>query len=116
MIENLPILKYEKDCWWAHFNENAAGRETALFNEQCFSACSDIHLLFLSRRRIEGYETVEECYRISSCSNYMDNITVPMVFINAEDDPLVPESLLRWPLNYSRTSIFLMTSRNNFIV
>lgn len=32
---------------------------------------------------------------------YLDNITVPVVFINALDDPIIPEPLLKWPKNYT---------------
>merc|ERR1712007_409860 len=42
-------------------------------------------------RRLEGFETVEDFYRSSSCCHHLDNISVPIVFINAEDDPLVPD-------------------------
>ena len=38
---------------------------------------------------------------------HMENITVPMVFINAHDDPIIPESLLAWPKNYAGNNIIL---------
>lgn len=37
---------------------------------------------------------MQELYKWSSCVFYLDSITTPMVFINALDDPLVPEMLL----------------------
>ena len=46
-------------------------------------------LLFLYCRRLAGFDTVDEMYKQSSCSLYMDNITMPLVFINAQDDPIV---------------------------
>ena len=36
---------------------------------------------------------MEELYRRSSCVHYFDGVTVPMVFINAKDDPVVPPVL-----------------------
>ena len=34
-------------------------------------------------------------YKKSSCVTYWHNIKVPMVFVNALDDPIVPPALLR---------------------
>lgn len=33
-------------------------------------------------------------YKWSSSINYLQNIAVPMVFINSTDDPIIPEPLL----------------------
>lgn len=33
-------------------------------------------------------------YKWSSSQFYLDNVSTPMVFINALDDPIVPETLL----------------------
>jgi len=52
-------------------------------------------------RRIHGYDGINEMYRQNSCSMYMENISVPMVFINAQDDPIIPESLLAWPKSFA---------------
>ena len=43
----------------------------------------------------QGYASLDEMYKKSSCVSYWDNIKVPMVFVNAVDDPIVPPSLLR---------------------
>lgn len=45
-------------------------------------------------RRVHNFENSNELYRWSSSLNYLDNIEKPMIFINARDDPLVPEDLL----------------------
>jgi len=45
-------------------------------------------------RRISGYSNVDELYKKSSCVSVWDNIKIPMVFVNAEDDPIVPPQLL----------------------
>lgn len=54
----------------------------------------------LVHSRIAGYESINELYKQSSCSMYLDSITIPMVFINAQDDPIIPEPLLSWPKQY----------------
>lgn len=45
-------------------------------------------------RRVHNFNSVVDLYTWSSSINYLDNISKPMVFINAKDDPLVPENLL----------------------
>lgn len=45
-------------------------------------------------RRVHNFRCVKEMYRWSSSMFYLKNITAPMVFINALDDPIVPEMLL----------------------
>lgn len=44
--------------------------------------------------QVHNFRSVQELYKWSSCIFYLDNITTPMVFINALDDPVVPEVLL----------------------
>ena len=45
-------------------------------------------------RKVHNFRSVKEMYKWSSCLFYLDNVTTPMVFINALDDPIVPEMLL----------------------
>lgn len=45
-------------------------------------------------RKIHNFKTVSELYKWSSSINYLNNIRTPMIFINAKDDPIVPEALL----------------------
>jgi abhydrolase domain-containing protein 2 len=45
-------------------------------------------------RKIHNFPSTNEMYKWSSCINYLPNIEKPIVFINALDDPLVPEVLL----------------------
>jgi abhydrolase domain-containing protein 2 len=45
-------------------------------------------------RKIHGFASTNEMYKWSSCVNYLSNIEKPIVFVNALDDPLVPEVLL----------------------
>jgi abhydrolase domain-containing protein 2 len=53
-------------------------------------------------RRVHNFSSTTEMYKWSSSINYLDNIKKPMVFINALDDPLVPEVLLDPIRNYSQ--------------
>ncbi|XP_066599278.1 abhydrolase domain-containing protein 2 [Prorops nasuta] len=45
-------------------------------------------------RRVHNFKNVAEMYKWSSCYFYLENLSTPMVFINAVDDPIVPEPLL----------------------
>lgn len=45
-------------------------------------------------RRVHNFNSVQELYKWSSSINYVKHIEKPMIFINARDDPLVPEELL----------------------
>lgn len=46
-------------------------------------------------RKILNFQSISELYRWSSSINYLNNIKTSMIFINAKDDPIVPESLLK---------------------
>jgi len=48
-------------------------------------------------RRVHGFRSVEELYRVDSSGNYLANVSVPIVFLNSKDDPLVPVDLLKVP-------------------
>ncbi|XP_053318370.1 monoacylglycerol lipase ABHD2 [Spea bombifrons] len=48
-------------------------------------------------RKFHGYKTVKEYYEAESCVRYLHNIHVPIMLVNAVDDPLVHESLLSIP-------------------
>jgi abhydrolase domain-containing protein 2 len=44
--------------------------------------------------QVHNFRSRDDLYRWSSSAFYLENIATPMVFINALDDPIVPESLL----------------------
>ncbi|GAB6032354.1 hypothetical protein CHUAL_010995 [Chamberlinius hualienensis] len=48
-------------------------------------------------RRVSGFNTLPEFLQNQSSSTYMKEVELPMLFINAEDDPLVPIELLDNP-------------------
>lgn len=45
-------------------------------------------------RKVHGFSSISELYTWSSSINYLNNIQLPMIFINSKDDPIVPEPLL----------------------
>ena len=44
--------------------------------------------------QVHNFRSLKDMYKWSSSINYLENIATPMVFVNALDDPLVPEMLL----------------------
>lgn len=46
-------------------------------------------------RKVHNFKSVTELYKWSSCVNYLEEIHIPMIFINARDDPIVPDALLQ---------------------
>lgn len=54
-------------------------------------------------RKVHNFRSVKELYKWSSSLFYLDNVTTPMVFINALDDPIVPEMLLEPIKEHART-------------
>ncbi|EFX78964.1 hypothetical protein DAPPUDRAFT_305023 [Daphnia pulex] len=69
-------------------------------------------------RRVSGYDSINDLYTQSSCSLYLDNITIPLVFINAQDDPIIPEPLLSWPKQYAESrdrSAYILTSHGGHL-
>lgn len=45
-------------------------------------------------KKVHNFNTITELYAWSSSINYLNNINLPMVFINSLDDPIIPENLL----------------------
>ncbi|NXS60031.1 ABHD2 lipase, partial [Brachypteracias leptosomus] len=48
-------------------------------------------------RKFHGYNSLKEYYEEESCLHYLHRIYVPLLLVNAADDPLVHESLLSIP-------------------
>lgn len=45
-------------------------------------------------RRVHNFNSVSEMYEWSSSVNYISRIKHSMIYINAKDDPIVPDELL----------------------
>ncbi|XP_059173587.1 monoacylglycerol lipase ABHD2-like [Physella acuta] len=53
-------------------------------------------------RRRHGYTTLDDYYYHNSSCHYLCNIKIPLLVVNAEDDPIVPKELLECPLQASK--------------
>ncbi|KAK4324051.1 hypothetical protein Pmani_005300 [Petrolisthes manimaculis] len=69
-------------------------------------------------RRISGFRSVEELYRNDSSVHYLPNITVPMIFINARDDPLVHPDMLSIPQEFvkkNKNALYIETEHGGHL-
>jgi len=51
-------------------------------------------------RKVFGFNSLQDYYVWASSARYMNNIDIPMVFLNSLDDPVVPPELQDIPLDY----------------
>uniref|UniRef100_A0A915AG45 AB hydrolase-1 domain-containing protein n=2 Tax=Parascaris TaxID=6254 RepID=A0A915AG45_PARUN len=61
--------------------------------QRLWSATSIVALDESYNRRVLGFSSVAEFYKACSCLHDLHRINIPMVFVNALDDPLVPPLL-----------------------
>ncbi|KAK6621654.1 Abhydrolase domain-containing protein 2 [Polyplax serrata] len=69
-------------------------------------------------RKIYKFNSVKEMYYWSSSLHYLQNIKHPIIFINAKDDPLVPEELLEPVKKFCSTrdkSAFILLSHGGHL-
>lgn len=71
---------------------------------EVFSAATLPELDDAYTRRVCGFASVSDFYRWQSCETYMEDVSIPMVFINALDDPIVPEPLLEPVRTFAATN------------
>uniref|UniRef100_A0A670K5Z8 Monoacylglycerol lipase ABHD2 n=1 Tax=Podarcis muralis TaxID=64176 RepID=A0A670K5Z8_PODMU len=77
-------------------------QETFMQWDQCrrfynFLMADNLKKIILSHRKFHGYSTLKEYYEQESCLHYLQKIFVPLLLVNAADDPLVHDSLLSIP-------------------
>ncbi len=91
MTENIKVLLRR---WQRELFPDDLKREKGIVERDVFSAATLYELDDAYAKKMHGFENVDEFYAMCSCANYFDGVTVPMVFINSEDDPIVPPPLL----------------------
>merc|ERR1711936_750319 len=91
MTENLKSImrRWTKVLFTDEVKRRLGVTERQVFNAATLQGIDDAYT-----RRLAGFSNVTEFYTAMSCSHHLKNIKVPMVFINARDDPLVPPPLL----------------------
>ncbi|XP_078283639.1 monoacylglycerol lipase ABHD2-like isoform X2 [Rhinoraja longicauda] len=82
------------------FGENGCKSPNALADvdlSKLYTATSLMHIDDNIMRKFHGYDTLKEYYEQESCMHYLHNIQIPLLLVNAQDDPLVHDSLLSIP-------------------
>lgn len=101
------------------FSEEAQKICGAVFNvDKVFRATSMVEIDDNYSCIRAGFSSVYDYYKWCSSAYYMQNIRVPMLFMNAEDDPLGPPSLLRYPKKFAETCdncIFMTTKHGGHL-
>jgi len=92
MGENMRaiIQRWQKQLFTDEVKQRHDINERAIWSAATLCEVDEIYT-----RRIAGYSSLDEFYKKSSCVTYWDNIKVPMVFVNALDDPVVAPPLLK---------------------
>ncbi|CAJ0592965.1 unnamed protein product [Cylicocyclus nassatus] len=67
---------------------------SGLVDEQRLWAATSVFALDENyNRRVAGFPNVETFYEECSCLDHIHKLKVPMIFLNAEDDPIIPKCL-----------------------
>jgi len=105
MTENMRaiIRRWQKQLFTEEVKQRHDINERAIWSAATLCEVDDIYT-----RKLAGYSSLDEFYKKSSCVTYWHNIKVPMVFVNALDDPIVPPALLKIVRNAAGT-------RDNFL-
>jgi len=53
--------------------------------------------------KMYNFADLEEMYEKWSCSNYLDNLNIPAMFVNATDDPMIAPDVIDVPIRIART-------------
>lgn len=68
----------------------------------------------LYSHRRAGFQSCSQYYEWASSSNYIDQVKLPMLLLNAEDDPIVPSEMWNVPyrIAYEHDNVIFATTRH----
>jgi len=91
MTENMKsiIRRWSSALFTEDVKRKLGVTERQVFNSATLQELDDVYT-----RKLAGFNNVADFYNAMSCTPHIKNIKVPIVFINAQDDPLVPPPLL----------------------
>ncbi|XP_064616672.1 monoacylglycerol lipase ABHD2-like [Liolophura sinensis] len=100
------------------FNEEATKRYGHLDVPQIYKTTSLVALDNLYSKKRHGFEKLKDFYTWCSSANFINNITLPMLILNSEDDPLVPPDLHDVPKSYvaeHKNALFVVTKHGGHL-
>ncbi|XP_017745638.1 PREDICTED: monoacylglycerol lipase ABHD2 [Rhinopithecus bieti] len=101
MADNMKkiILSHRQALFGDHVKKPQSLEDTDL--SRLYTATSLMQIDDNVMRKFHGYNSLKEYYEEESCMRYLHRIYVPLMLVNAADDPLVHESLLTIPKSLS---------------
>lgn len=91
ITENMKsfIRRWHKILFPPEIKNKFGMTERQILNAATLAELDDVYT-----RKLAGFKSLPEFYHAMSCRPHLQNIKVPIVFINAVDDPIVPPPLL----------------------
>eukprot|EP00118_Oscarella_pearsei_P003378 m.14072 g.14072 ORF g.14072 m.14072 type:complete len:407 (+) comp25480_c0_seq1:254-1474(+) len=87
--------------------------------ERVLSATSLLDIDEFMQRRLHGYDSVDDYYEDHSSCSHMNKITeIPLLLVNAADDPLIPECLVNVAKEYAMShsnALFIQTKHGGHL-
>ncbi len=110
MTENMRMIlrRWQRQL----FPSEEFKRDRGIVERDIWSAGTLLELDDCYTRKIHDFDTVEELYHWSSCINYLDSVTVPLVCINALDDPIIPPVVLEETIKAAASKHFFLLYEN----
>ncbi|ELK18257.1 Abhydrolase domain-containing protein 2 [Pteropus alecto] len=101
MADNMKkiILSHRQALFGDHVRKPQSLEDSDL--SRLYTATSLMQIDDNVMRKFHGYNSLKEYYEEESCMRYLHRIYVPLMLVNAADDPLVHESLLTIPKSLS---------------
>jgi predicted alpha/beta-fold hydrolase len=65
----------------------------------------------LGTRRMQGFSHVDHYYSAGSSKRFLDRVTVPLLLLNAEDDPLIPPCCIAYEEAKRNANLIVVTTR-----
>lgn len=103
----LKVITRHKDSFKKHSEEKQ-------MNWHRIESATSLHELdseFTLKMFSEGHK-LEDWYKKESCSLHLKNVQIPVLMVNAKDDPLIPECLFEHPkslVERNKDSLFVVT-------
>ena len=91
MTENMRTILRR---WQKELFPDSVKRDKGINERAVWAAATLIELDEEYNRKRLGFKKLEDMYKNWSCKTYWENIEVPMAFVNALDDPLIPPAML----------------------
>ncbi|XP_070546964.1 monoacylglycerol lipase ABHD2-like [Ptychodera flava] len=123
MTENQKsVIKRNRDMLFGSgaklYYQREGKKPTEYDLDKVFEATSLVHIDEHFTRKMAGYNSLEEFFCTCSSKFYIPNIEIPLMILNAEDDPLIPNAVFDIPKKHVETvnnSIFVVTKHGGHL-